>query len=525
MSAATAAVLAPAAPADASTTQQSVLQDDPQVLGVPPFQLDQRLAFLKSVGVDRLRVSVFWGNIAPAAKRQRRPRFPGAGARFPEAYPSGAWAPYDNIAVLAARHDLDLLFTLTGPAPAWATPGRHSREGIFRPSARAFRDFATAAGLRYSGRYPVRRYGRMYRLPRVDGWSIWNEPNYPSWLRPIWLNNRPKRRRDMIAAAPHHYRELVDAGWAGLRASGHANDVILIGETSPRGGKNPRVLGNAMPPAEFARELYCVGADFKPYAGRDARLRGCPRSRRGRGQFRRAHPGLFRSSGYAHHAYSLARRSWEAPTWKHRLRDNVPIGNLGHLTRTLDRAAFRWGSQRQMPIWLTEYGYQTAPPDPVAGVSPSQQGPLTSWGEFIAYRNPRVASIAQFLYVDDKPIADIPAGNPRRWITWQSGFFTKNHEPKPFFLYYLRPIHTVQHGRRVRVFGGYRPARTGEAILARIEYTAGGGQWQTLRNFRVRNRRGYLDAFVRVPGPGAVRILWRDPKRGIPAPSAAVGVG
>ena len=40
----------------------------------------------------------------------------------------------------------------------------------------------------------------------------------------------------------------------------------------------------------------------------------------------------------------------------------------------------------------------------------------------------------------------------------------------------------------------------------------------------MRNPRGYLDAFVRVPGPGLVRILWRDPLRGILAPTNPAGV-
>ena len=521
-----AAVLALGAPARASMTQESVLQDDPQLLGARPVQLDQRLRFLKAIGVDRLRVSVFWSNIAPAATSQSRPRFPSPGPRFPEAYPTGAWEPYDNIVVLARRHNLDLLFTLTGPAPAWATPGSHHREGLFRPDAQAFQDFATAVGLRYSGFYPVRdRNGQTHRLPRVDAWSIWNEPNFPSWLLPIWVDNRPKRAQDMIAAAPHHYRTLVDAAWAGLKATGHDGDLILIGETAPRGGKTPSRLVSSMPPAEFVRELYCLQADFRPYTGRPAHLRGCPVSRGGRREFRRAHPGLFKASGYAHHAYSLDGRTWRKPPWRPALKDNVLIGNLERLTRTLDRAAFLWGSQREpMGIWITEYGYQTSPPDPVSGVAPARQGPLTSWGEYMAYRNPRVASIAQFLYVDDKPIPGLGEENERRWISWQSGFFTQDFRPKAFFLHYLRPIHTVQRGRAVRVFGGYRPGPTGGPILARIEYSVGDGRWQPLRNFLVRNPRGYLDARVRTTAQGFIRILWRDPQRGIPAPSDAVYV-
>jgi len=329
----------------------------------------------------------------------------------------------------------------------------------------------------------------------------------------------------MVAAAPHHYRQLVDAAWAGLTDSDHGRDLILIGETSPRGAKKPSQLGNAMPPAEFARELYCLRASFEPYAGRPAERRNCPRDARERRGFRQAHPGLFRARGFAHHPYSLDRRGWEKPTWRHPLKDNVPIGNLNRLLRTLDRAASAWGSRaKRMPIWITEYGYQTRPPDPLVGVRPDRQGPLTSWGEQMAYSNPRVASIAQFLFVDDGPVPGFTGRDPRRWISWQSGLYGEDRRPKPALADYLRPIHTSQRGRSVRVFGGYRAAATGVVLTARIQYSEASGRWRALRALTVRNRRGYLSATVRVPRSGRVRILWRDPATGSLVASRAVPV-
>ena len=318
----------------------------------------------------------------------------------------------------------------------------------------------------------------------------------------------------MVAAAPHHYRNLLDAGWAGLRTSGHGGDLILIGETAPRGGKKPSQLGNSMPPAEFVREMYCVKANLRPYTGEQARQRDCPATGAARRAFRRRHPGLFNASGYAHHAYSLDRRTWRDPTWRHPLKDNVPIGNLSRLTRTLDRAGFAWGGGRRMNIWITEYGYQTTPPDPVAGVEPERQGPLTAWGEYMAYRNPRVASIAQFLFVDDKPILRYAEEDPKRWMTWQSGLFTQDARPKPFLRDYILPLYLAQDGLTVRVFGAYRPGAAGAAVDGRIEWSRGDGQWLPLRGFRVTNARGYVNTTVTVPGPGLVRINWRDPVRG-----------
>jgi hypothetical protein len=132
----------------------------------------------------------------------------------------------------------------------------------------------------------------------------------------------------------------------------------------------------------------------------------------------------------------------------------------------------------------------------------------------MAYRNPRVASIAQFLFVDDKPILRYAEGDPKRWMTWQSGLFTQNGVPKPFLRDYILPLYTVQDGLTVRIFGAYRPGRAGTPVDGRVEYSRGNGQWVGVRNFRTSNPRGYISSSVTVPGPGFVRILWRDPVSG-----------
>ena len=44
-----------------------------------------------------------------------------------------------------------------------------------------------------------------------------------------------------------------------------------------------------------------------------------------------------------------------------------------------------------------------------------------SWAEYLAFRNPRVASFAQFLLVDDAPFRRYRRRDKRRWGTWQSG--------------------------------------------------------------------------------------------------------
>jgi len=510
------AALAVAGPAHASPTQESIIQDDPLLLDArSQAEVDDAFARLRSTGADRVRVSLFWFLVAPASADQQRP---------PGPYATEAWAPYDRIVRAAARTRTPLLVTLTGPAPAWATPGarcedapgRGCGEGVFRPGAREFGAFVRAAGERYPG---------------ITMWSIWNEPNYPSSLKPVWAANRPRTEEEMVPASPRHYRGLIAAAWAGLLASGHGGDRILIGETAPRGGKNPRELGNAMAPAEFVRELYCVNARHKPWTGQAARARGCPDTPSARSSFASENPGLFRSQGWAHHPFSLARRRWHLPTWRHQLADNVAIGNLDHLVGTLDRCARAWGGPARKSLWITEYGYQTTPPDPVAGVAPARQGPLYAWGEEIAYRNPRVASIAQFLLEDDAPVEGFSGADPRRWVSWQSGLITFEGSLKSFDRDYRRPLHVARDANTTRVFSALRSTPAASGILgalvsrvpvqAAIQHAAVGGAWRTLRWVEVRNPRGYLDAELADVVPGRLRVVWLDPVAGSSAATRA----
>ena len=505
---------ASARPAEASSRQESIMQDDPKVVFASSDpELDRVFRVMRSLGVDRVRISVFWHLVAPSSRSRRRPWFGPRGPTWPGSYPAEGWRRYDRIVRLARKHRLGLLFTIVGPAPAWAARTRRRRESVWRPSSRDFRNFVTAVGRRYSG-----SWGRSDPLPRVTHWSIWNEPNFPGWLSPqrVYLGKR------IIPISPRIYRGLLDAGWSGLRRSGHGRDRILIGETAPRGaGPYSRRLNNTILPLSFIRHLYCLNDSYEPFYGRSARARGCPPTRRARRSFVRRHPGLFRTRGFAHHPYNLNFR----PTHNFRFQASASLAGLGRLTRTLDRVYRRWRVRRRLPIYITEYGYQTRP-DPFVGISFRRQAAWTSWAEEIAYRNRRVASFAQFLLVDDKPMRS--RRRRRRWATWQSGLLTAGFRLKPLFYEYQRPIRVsptrVRRGRRVRVFGGLRPPQAGTRIRARIQFRRPGEDFRTLHTTVVRNVRGYLSRRVVVPATGDIRILWTDPATGDPLESRSVRV-
>src|SRR4051812_43774580 len=87
----TAAVLAalPGA-AHASATQESMFQDDNMLEFAPPAKVAKTLDRLKSLGVDRLRVTVFWVAVAPDPTSDAKPKGLTAPTPTPTRRPSGS---------------------------------------------------------------------------------------------------------------------------------------------------------------------------------------------------------------------------------------------------------------------------------------------------------------------------------------------------------------------------------------------------------------------------------------------------
>ena len=537
LAAVAAATLLAAPGAAASPLQESLFKDDSELVFGKDEQVEATMSILHSLGVDRVRASVFWELMAPDADSRTRPAFGGDGPSDPGAYPASAWDRYDRVVNAAARHGIQVLLTVTGPGPVWASSNPSRDEPMWEPSPADFRDFVTAVGRRYSGSYadeqpkqPPPAGGLPIlsppdpppepppaTLPRVSSWSAWNEPNQPGWLRP--------QVRAGLPASPRLYRSLQDAAWEGLRRSGHGGDAYLLGETAPRGSSRLTEV-SPMRPMLFVRELYCLDRRLSPYSGRRAVARGCPADRAGRRRFAADHPGLFKATGWAHHPYAL-----ESPPWRRdRQRDQVVLSGLGRLTGALDRIFRRYGQRPGMPLWLTEYGYQTDPPDPIIGVSWARQAAYLNAAERIAYRNPRVRSTAQFLLVDDAPNTKVPPTSPRYWgSTFQSGLVTREGRRKPSFLAYQRTLDApgrVRRGRLVRLFGQLRPAPNGAALTAAVQFRrSGSGGWQTVRTVSTSSARNYLLAHVRPRSSGSWRLLWRDPAGGEPLPSREAFVG
>lgn len=418
-----AALAAPAA--DASTRQLTIMQDDAQVRGRTAETLDE----FARLGVDIVKLNLYWDEVAPNGRRKP--------AGFDGADPgSYAWGSYDHAVQAVLDRGMRPFLSLGGRGPDWAT-GKRGRRGTYRPNAEEFRTFAEAAGLRFAN---------------VDIWSIWNEPNLYSWLSP--------QRHKRVPVSPSIYRELYIAGHRGLRASGNGDDAILLGELMPRGGTDRRKV----PPLQFLREMACLDRNYRQYRGRAAKLRGCRRV------------GRIPTSGLAYHPYTLA-----GGPGVNEARDDAAIGQLGRVRATLDKLARRGKLPRRLKIWITEFGFQTRPPDPFG--TPIRRAPgFMDLSEWIAFRNTRVAAYGQYTMRDND--------------FWQSGLrFESGRAKRGVYDAFRMPL-LVRWlgGGRVEVFGALRSASGGSA---RIESKPPGGSYRSRGSAAV-NRAGYFRRVLRV---------------------------
>jgi hypothetical protein len=497
----------------ASSTQESTFQDDPMLVYGTVEQMNSTLDTLQSFGVDRIRVSVFWRNVAPANDQVQKPSFD---PTDPAQYPPEHWAPYDRLIQGALSRGIFVNLNITSPVPRWAATEspRPDLQKTFGPSPDEFGKFVKAVGTRYSGTYEG--------LPRVDYWSIWNEPNQAGWLTPQWSPD-PRNAKKQIDAAPATYRKLLAAAWQNLADSGHGTDTILVGETAPQGTQTDKGLSRSIDALKFIRRLYCLDDNLNLLKGGDAHFRDCPGDIP---TFVAQNPALFHATGYAHHPYALLTPPGRSSKWQ----DWVSISDLGRLSHELTRIYLRYGqkmqSKRGVPLYLTEYGYQTKP-DPLAKiVTFSKQAAWLNQAEYIAYKNPNVRTLSQFLLVDDAP--DPGETNPQlKWRTFQSGLQLLGGPRKLSYKAYITPIFLtktqLRRGRSTTVFGLLRPAQATSTQTVQVQFRPRGAKrWQTRARVTVAGPQHYFQKRLTVTRAGSVRILWSNAGR--PVASRAVTV-
>ncbi|MGH2847028.1 MAG: cellulase family glycosylhydrolase [Thermoleophilaceae bacterium] len=324
------------APADsrAARGMELAIQDDSLfVQGHKRFEGDRAFDYARALGVSRIRVNLLWAYTMPESQYNAR-RKPGT--------VNYNFTQIDQLIDRAAANGMRVHLSLTGPAPRWANARRRlptSNRAWYKPNARQYGEFADVVANHFRG--------------RVDRYSIWNEPNYKTWLGPL-------------KAAPRIYRSMYVRAYRAIKKADRRAQV-LIGETSPYSRR-----GRATSPLAFLRKVTCVNRRYR-------RVRRCAR---------------LKADGYAHHPYDFT----HTPRFQFRGSDNVTIGTLSRLTRALDRlrrsGALRRTRRGRMPVYLTEYGYFASGR---RAVSPRKRSRYLKQAYSIALRNRRVKSQLQYL--------------------------------------------------------------------------------------------------------------------------------
>jgi hypothetical protein len=198
--------------------------------------------------------------------------------------------------------------------------------------------------------------------------------------------------------------------------------------------------------------------------------------------------------GFAIHPYGLL----SPPDRPLRHRDDVNLGELGDLADTLDRLQRRGAlraTTRRFGIYVDEYGYQTNPPDRIGGVSARTQDTWLQRAAYLAWRNPRVKLLTQYLWRDEPRSGDGSYGG------WQSGLRYVDGRPKRSLAHFDTPF--VLDAARRRLWGQMRPGGAHRVTIERR--LRGSSTWRSFATATT-DARGYFAVRRRLTRGAAYRF-------------------
>ena len=417
----------------------TIVQDDAELLHRTPQRIAATLDDLRDLGVHWVRVTAGWSEIAPASRSFLRPDFD---ATDPAQYPPGAWSALDRVYEMARARGLRASIDIAFWAPRWAVgaPGRRADREREEIAGDDYADFAEAVAHRY---------------PRAVAFTVWNEPNHNAFLLPQWERTGGEWR----PASPHRYRAMLRAAVPRIEAAA-PDALVLIGATSSVGSERAARPNERMAPLTFLRELACVDEHLTPLSRPDcASFEALP------------------GDGWSHHPYSLKLAPWQTDPQP----ENVRMGDLDRLASLLLRLHAAGRTRRDLPLYLTESGYQTSPPDPTQTTNLAEQARWLPEAEQIARRQPSLRGVAQFLVRD---LPQRPGTTARvRWGDYQSGLRFADGSPKPAHASFALGLVARRAGAgRVRFWGLVRPG-SGRRD-ARIGVLEPGGAWREIARDR-----------------------------------------
>jgi hypothetical protein len=333
-------------------------------------------------------MNILWWQAIPAAQRNQR--------TVPSTirYDFTGW---DQAIARAKAYGIKTQLDLAGDPPAWACGSKevpYECDG-FKPRVKLWKHFVKAAAQHFKGR--VKRY------------SLWNEPNWYTWLSPH-------------KNAPLLYRKLVQTGYKAIKRENRKAEVV-IGELAPHFQKNISI-----PPLEFIRRMVCVNKRLKPLPGANRKCRG-----------------KLKFDAFATHPYDFEHK----PRFKRDNRDELTMANINALPKLLNRLRKKGlikPNKKRFPIYLTEHGYMvTGNPNVRRGrripESRRQKWIVQAWK--IAQDAPRVKQMLHYVFVS--PPLDSPSS------FFDMGLLTQNGAPRGSYFALQNWIHdAVADGKVAR---------------------------------------------------------------------------
>jgi hypothetical protein len=289
-----------ATPAHAGKRMEVALQDDGLFIFGKSAEREVGLSRAHALGTTHIRMNILWWQAVPSSERNQ--------TTVPSniTYNFSAW---DTAIARASAWGIKTQLDLTGDPPAWACGSKappYACDG-YRPSIPLFEHFVAAVAQHFKG--------------RVSRYSIWNEPNWYTWLSPH-------------DEAPILYRNLYRAGYNAIKAADPAAEVVM-GETAPH--FQPNI---STPPLRFIREMVCVNKKLKRIPSADEKCTGGPLA----------------LDAYATHPYDFTHK----PTKRRENPDELTMANIGRLPKLLNKLRKRGlieAPKKRFPIYLTEFGY------------------------------------------------------------------------------------------------------------------------------------------------------------------------
>jgi hypothetical protein len=359
----------------------------------------------------------------------------------------------------AQQRGLKVLLTVN-VAPTWAEgPGRpaSASAGTWKVSPSDLADFDQALASRYSGSFDPDGAGPQPTLPAVQALQVWDEPNQDAWLGPQFDGK--------TAVGPALYRDILNASYKSIKAV-NPQMLVVVGGTSPYGDNpgGPYPPGGARArPVTFWQNVLCVRPvkSKKPKKGKKAaptkyvRTAGCSSK--------------VNFDVFAHQAIN---NTGAGPTQSAPNPNDASTPDLGRVVSVL-RAAEKAGTAGpggRHPVWVTEFWWDSNPPNPV-GAKLAVQARYIEQSLYLFWK----AGASTAINFEIRDTAD----RPNVHAGLQSGLYFIDGRPKPSLGAFKFPFVTERTSRNTLQAWGIAP-ESGKLLIQRQQ----GSRWRTVKRLQ-----------------------------------------